>query len=562
MHLQKIDLSYDECLVSLMKVIVQLCLAILAVTLSAEQPLRTWTSADGRTIEARLVGITDGKVKLAKVQGRPFSLPISKFSQGDQEYLKKIISNKPSKRGNQSEISSTDSGKTSLFSMPKPFANQGKGAIIVTYTKGSVEVLERKKPDSNYTEEYGDAVDEYSKLLVGEILPIGSTMVTGIDSEAHLLLTNGTLAYVGPQTQFRLVAFWQNEFDGSNQNAVNLVTEPSASRMALELVEGNLVVEVKKLKKSSSLWIKTQLAHAGIRGTKFSLSASQYLTSLSVAEGRVDLMDTKQNVQTVSTSRKTVVQVPARSTMQNLSALELANIRRILSRVRKSSNQFTQLELSETVAGFSRKATLDLESLKDLQLIFVRPGKTISPSKPGEFVLIRKGFYMSKYEITNQQYLQVMNPDDPSEFNPSEASVGNISWHKANEFCEILTRQERQKGTIPEEWEFSLPAEEEWLYANSAGSGKIYWWGSSFAEDNATMPHPWGFEQMNDNHDEWSSTVANKSSTNPNTWYRLVMTAGSNYRNSSSRWSRPLSRVASPREEREYVGFRICLRKP
>ena len=156
----------------------------------------------------------------------------------------------------------------------------------------------------------------------------------------------------------------------------------------------------------------------------------------------------------------------------------------------------------------------------------------------------------------------MMNPDDPSEFKTPEASVRNISWHKANTFCEKLTNQERQKGSISDNWEFSLPTEVEWLHANSAGSGHIYWWGSSFAEDNATLPHPWGFEHMNDNYDEWSSTVANQSSTNPNTWYRFVMAGGNQNRNISLSLTRPLSRRASPREESNYVGFRICLRKP
>lgn len=505
------------------------------------------------------MGMVGNKVRIQTAQGREFTIPVSRFSKADQKYINGIVSSNAKGGRVQSQKGAQKIEEYSLFTMPEAFDKKGKGAAIITFTKGSVKVVEDMSVEFN-DNDYEE--DLFSQVVVGEVVPVGLNLVTGKNSEVHLLFTNGSIAYLGPESSLLLSAFWQNEFEGSNKNVSDLVSEASPSRLAFALEEGDLVVEVKKLRKSSTFWVKTKLAHTGIRGTKFRLSASNYETTLSVLEGKVELMDKNKNIQLVRTAEKVVVKDPAQVALNSLAAIEMVNIRRILAKVRKSATQFSVSELAETVEGFSKKASINLDTIKDLQLLFVRPGKIPSPTQQDKFVLIRKGFYMSKDEITNKQYLQVMNPDDPSEFKPPEASVRNISWHKANEFCEILTKQERQKGSIPEEWEFSLPTEEEWLYANSAGSGHIYWWGPSFDEDNATMPHPWGFKQMNDDHDEWVSTVANQSSTNPNTWYRLVMNAGSKNRNSSSPWSRPLSRRASPREEREYVGFRICLRKP
>ena len=121
-------------------------------------------------------------------------------------------------------------------------------------------------------------------------------------------------------------------------------------------------------------------------------------------------MDKNKNIQLVRTAEKVVVKDPAQVVLNSLAAIEMVNIRRILAQVRKSSNRFSVLELADTVESFSKKASINLDTIKDLQLLFVRPGKIPNPTQPGKFVLIRKGFYMSKYEITNQQYLQVMNP--------------------------------------------------------------------------------------------------------------------------------------------------------
>jgi hypothetical protein len=75
---------------------------LLAVTLTAKEPIRTWTSADGRTLEARYLEMVGTKVRIKNASGRTFTVPLTGFSQADQEYVKKAYGR-------------------SLFAVPQPF---------------------------------------------------------------------------------------------------------------------------------------------------------------------------------------------------------------------------------------------------------------------------------------------------------------------------------------------------------------------------------------------------------------------------------------------------------
>ena len=83
-------------------------------------------------------------------------------------------------------------------------------------------------------------------VIVGEPLPHGSTIMTGVNSEADLLLTSGSLAKVGPNSKLVLSAFWQKDFRASAKKVTDLKEETSPSRVALKLETGDLVVDVKK----------------------------------------------------------------------------------------------------------------------------------------------------------------------------------------------------------------------------------------------------------------------------------------------------------------------------
>ena len=63
-----------------------LLLSLLAESAPAQN--RTWTDASGQfSVEAKCLGIADGKVRLLKKDGEIVSIPLEKLSQSDREFL-------------------------------------------------------------------------------------------------------------------------------------------------------------------------------------------------------------------------------------------------------------------------------------------------------------------------------------------------------------------------------------------------------------------------------------------------------------------------------------------
>ncbi len=69
-------------------------------------------------------------------------------------------------------------------------------------------------------------------------------------------------------------------------------------------------------------------------------------------------------------------------------------------------------------------------------------------------------FFMSKFEITQEQYQQVMG-ENPSYFKGDKRPVENVSWNDAVEFCRRLSLETGRN--------YRLPTEAEWEYAARAG---------------------------------------------------------------------------------------------
>ena len=105
-----------------MRSLAQAWLFLIASTIAANEPIRTWTSADGRTLEARYLEVVGDKVRIENKSGHKFTVPLTVFSSADQEYVKKAY-------------------ELSLFAEPQPFEDEGKGGVIVTSFKGKVEVI-------------------------------------------------------------------------------------------------------------------------------------------------------------------------------------------------------------------------------------------------------------------------------------------------------------------------------------------------------------------------------------------------------------------------------------
>ena len=425
------------------------------------------------------------------MESRDYTLPLSRFSQADQDYAKKAYGR-------------------ALFVDPQPFEDQGRGGVIIAAAKGKVEVITQKR------DRYSDKDPDPRVVIVGESIGPGSTLITGSRAEADLLLTNGTLAHLGENTKLVLTALYQKSFSGTNQKASELTKEVSPSRTALKLEEGDLVVEVRKLNKESSFLISTPIAHAGIRGTQFKVKASADSAELSVLEGRVDFLDAEQTATAVETAKKAGAVEGTPAKLEDMSASEQAEVEQAVEQTKQASAAIDLNRLANTVDGYAPKPNYIVKSALGMELIWCPPGGYVrGGGGEAHQVILTKGFYLGKYEVTQEQYEKVMGKN-PSQFIGDKLPVEQVSWNDAVEFCDELNKKER----IPRGWEFALPTEAQWEYACRAGTTTPYSWGDNITpqlanynesginktvEVGSYKANPWGFFDMHDNVREWTA---------------------------------------------------------
>src|SRR5262245_2086652 len=156
--------------------------------------------------------------------------------------------------------------------------------------------------------------------------------------------------------------------------------------------------------------------------------------------------------------------------------------------------------------------------------------RVVTPVK----VLLTKGYWLGKYEVTQSEWKQVM-PTEPWKGHISiekrhdatregpDFPATYVSWHDATEFCRKLTEQERHTGRLPNEWEYTLPTEAQWERACRARTetefsfddesklGDYAWYKENALLDDEAYAHqvgqkkanPWGFFDMHGNVAEW-----------------------------------------------------------
>jgi formylglycine-generating enzyme required for sulfatase activity len=127
------------------------------------------------------------------------------------------------------------------------------------------------------------------------------------------------------------------------------------------------------------------------------------------------------------------------------------------------------------------------------------------------------GFWMGKYEVTQEQYQAVLGKN-PSNFKGPKNPVEQVSWNDATDFCRKLT-DKVGRASSPARF-FRLPTEAEWEYACRAGSTTRFCFGDSDGElgdyawydgNSGNTTHPvgekkaneWGLYDMHGNAWEW-----------------------------------------------------------
>jgi len=181
----------------------------------------------------------------------------------------------------------------------------------------------------------------------------------------------------------------------------------------------------------------------------------------------------------------------------------------------------------ETVAEYAKRAgleptkTLDLGNGVKLELVLIPAGKFLmgsteaqkvgSPVEAQHEVTLTKPFYFGKFEVTQEQYQQVM-ARNPSQFKGRGLPVEMVSWDDAQEFCKKVS--EKTGHSV------RLPTGAEWEYACRAGTKTTHYTGDAetdldraawYYRNSNRMTHPvgqkvpnaWGLYDMHGNVWEW-----------------------------------------------------------
>jgi hypothetical protein len=154
--------------------------------------------------------------------------------------------------------------------------------------------------------------------------------------------------------------------------------------------------------------------------------------------------DAKQGITAVETAKKAGTRKGVPAKLEDMSASEQAAVKQAVEQAKGASAFIDLNRLANTVDGYEKKPNYIVKSALGMELIWCPPG-SFHP------VILTTGFYLGKYEVTQEQYEKVMG-NNPSEFTGDKLPVELVSWNDAVVFCEELNKKER----IPRGWEFSF----------------------------------------------------------------------------------------------------------
>lgn len=122
------------------------------------------------------------------------------------------------------------------------------------------------------------------------------------------------------------------------------------------------------------------------------------------------------------------------------------------------------------------------------RLVWVPPGGFVMGSsgkeegkgpfdEPETSVTITKGFWISRYEVTQGDYRVLMNTNPSFFTGNTNRPVETVSWYDATNYCAKLTERERLSGRLPAGCAYRLPTEAQWEYACRAGTATRFSYG-------------------------------------------------------------------------------------
>ena len=148
-----------------------------------------------------------------------------------------------------------------------------------------------------------------------------------------------------------------------------------------------------------------------------------------------------------------------------------------------------------------------------IEMVRISSGKFNHGSPADQTEVNMPAFYMAKFAVTQEQWIEVMG-SNPAIFRENlQAPVENISWNESQDFCRKLAQRSQHA--------YRLPSESEWEYACRAGTNTAYHFGDSpdqladyawFGDKRShpvgqKVPNPWGLHEMHGGIWEWCEDV-------------------------------------------------------
>lgn len=212
---------------------------------------------------------------------------------------------------------------------------------------------------------------------------------------------------------------------------------------------------------------------------------------------------------------------------------------RTLLRAEVNGNDWTDPFAPTNTRQFWRAVSVSAPT--DTNLVFIPPGTFVmgsptneasrTPDETQHTVVLSRGFWMGKFEVTQAEYLNVVG-SNPSWFNGVRNGtnydtdltrpVESMRWYDATNYCGLRTLRERAAGMIPSQYVYRLPTESEWEYACRAGTTSAFYLGDSLSSGEANFNGQYEYASWSgeiiDSNGVYLATTTSVGSYTANAW--------------------------------------------